>query len=692
MADETVRLVLDVTGVQDIEALKKEMLALTTAMGATDTQLGQVTKAAATTAQAVAQTTQAAQQAAPAVAAVGVAATTTAQAVTQVGQASFQATTAMTGVGTAAVQTTVAVTHAGQAAAQAAAQLNQLGNAAQSAAGGGGGGGAGGGAGGGGAGGGGGRGILNLSYALQDLYQGGFSAILNNIPVLAESFGVAAGTAGALAIAGLAVNEAFKILGPLLKDTKIELKELGEVWEEFITKYVADSGEFERLTNEMKEAATEFGTSMWQTWEQSNDAFDKLLAKGKEWKELQKETAKDRADRNAGEAMLDKIDEGAPEKERGAMYKEYIEGQGGDAARAKQDALAKDMREKARKELVDQEMNALERNGAFKGSTLLGFDVSTMSEDMRRDFARNQIDNRRKSDDAETIDRSKEMAAGTMAAAARGDKKALAQIAAADKEFADYEKEVAADKEAERVHQKWREKRIEREKREMEENDRQKKLAEVGPPEEAFRRNVAGQRQAEEREAERAAEKKKIEQKIETEKNEAKTKARREGLDRFMQQEGLTPEGLFAQQEAAAARMPNNAMRNEARARVAGQQAAELRARMARRGMNEDDVNANIGDIRNAGMQRVPRNRGMRSVAPAAENNRTPAAEKTEENTKEVANAGDKMVRAVAQNGQVTLQKFQQIESTMLELSRMMAQNAGGMVGMPGRQFNAGRR
>lgn len=692
MADETVRLVLDVTGVQDIEALKKEMLALTTAMGATDTQLGQVSKAAATTAQAVAQTTQAAQQAAPAVAAVGVAATTTAQAVTQVGQASFQATTAMTGVGTAAVQTTVAVTHAGQAAAQAAAQLNQLGNAAQNAAGGGGGGGGGAGGGAGGGGRGGGRGILNLSYALQDLYQGGFSAILNNIPMLAESFGVAAGTAGTLAIAGLAVNEAFKILGPLLKDTKIELKELGEVWEEFITKYVADSGEFERLTNEMKEAATEFGTSMWQTWEQSNDAFDKLLAKGKEWKELQKETAKDRADRNAGEAMLDKIDEGAPEKERGAMYKEYIEGQGGDAARAKQDALAKDMREKARKELVDQEMNALERNGAFKGSTLLGFDVSTMSEDMRRDFARNQIDNRRKSDDAETIDRSKEMAAGTMAAAARGDKKALAQIAAADKEFAEYEAEVAADAEAQKVHAKWREKRIEREKREMEENDRQKKLAEVGPPEEAFRRNVAGQRQAEEREAERAAEKKKIEQKIETEKNEAKTKARREGLDRFMQQEGLTPEGLFAQQEAAAARMPNNAMRNEARARVAGQQAAELRARMARRGMNEDDVNANIGDIRNAGMQRVPQRRGMRSVAPAAENNRTPAAEKTEENTKEVANAGDKMVRAVAQNGQVTLQKFQQIESTMLELSRMMAQNAGGMVGMPGRQFNAGRR
>jgi hypothetical protein len=311
---------------------------------------------------------------------------------------------------------------------------------------------------------------------------------------------------------------------------------------------------------------------------------------------------------------------------------------------------------------------------------------------MRRDFARNQIDNRRKSDDAETIDRSKEMAAGTMAAAARGDKKALAQIAAADKEFAEYEAEVAADKEAQEVHAKWREKRIEREKREMEENKEQERLAGIGPPEQAFRNNVAAQRQAEEREAERVAQKKIIDAKVEKEKNEALEEGRRKRLDNFMQQEGLTPEGLAQQQEQAAARMPNGRMRQEARDRVAGAQAAELRARMARRGMDENEQAAGLRDIGNAGRQRVPQRRGMRSVAPSAENNRTPAAEKTEENTKEVANAGDKMVRAVAQNGQVTLQKFQQIESTMLELSRMLAQNAGGQVGMPGRQFNAGRR
>jgi hypothetical protein len=310
----------------------------------------------------------------------------------------------------------------------------------------------------------------------------------------------------------------------------------------------------------------------------------------------------------------------------------------------------------------------------------------------QKSIRRKQLDKTVSTEDEEVIDRSKSMAAGTMAAAARGDKKALAQIAAADKEFAEYEAEVAADAEAQKVHAKWREKRLEREKREMAENKEQERLAGIGPPEQAFRNNVAAQRQAEEREAERVAQKKIIDAKVEKEKNEALEEGRRKRLDNFMQQEGLTPEGLAQQQEQAAARMPNGRMRQEARDRVAGAQAAELRARMARRGMDENEQAAGLRDIGNAGRQRVPQRRGMRSVAPSAENNRTPAAEKTEENTKEVANAGDKMVKAVAQNGQVTLQKFQQIEGTMLELSRMLAQNAGGQVGMPGRQFNAGRR
>jgi hypothetical protein len=675
MADETVRLVLDVTGVQDIEALKKEMLALTTAMGATDASLGKVTTAATTTAQAVGQTTQAATTAAPAVAAVGTAATTTAQAVIQVGQASFQATTAMAGAASAAVQTTVSVTQAGQAASQTAGQLNNLGNAAQNAAGGGGGG----------AGGVAnmlqGRGLMGLSYALQDLYQGGFSAILNNIPMLATGFGLTAGTAGTLAIAGLVVNETFKAMAPLFEDTEGKLNTLSEAWKDFAEGIGAAKTDLELTEIAVKKLAESMGSNWITSLDTVNDKFKEFLKLAKEANELRKEQEKEQADRKSGENLLNDM---GGDKDRGQQYKEYIQGQGEDNARAKQDALAKDMREKARQEIIEDQVSAEEKSGMYAGNAEY--------REYQKSIRRKQLDKTVSTEDEEVIDRSKSMAAGTMAAAARGDKKALAQIAAADKEFAEYEAEVAADAEAQKVHAKWREKRLEREKREMEENKEQERLAGIGPPEQAFRNNVAAQRQAEEREAERVAQKKIIDAKVEKEKNEALEEGRRKRLDNFMQQEGLTPEGLAQQQEQAAARMPNGRMRQEARDRVAGAQAAELRARMARRGMDENEQAAGLRDIGNAGRQRVPQRRGMRSVAPSAENNRTPAGEKTEENTKEVANAGDKMVRAVAQNGQVTLQKFQQIESTMLELSRMLAQNAGGQVGMPGRQFNAGRR
>jgi len=669
MADETVRLVLDVTGVQDIEALKKEMLALTAAMGATDASLGKVSTAATTTAQAVGQTTQAAQTAAPAVAAVGTAATSAAQAVTQVGQASFQATTAMTGTTTAAVQTTVAVTHAGQAAAQAAAQLNNLGNAAQNAAGGG----AGGGAGAGGAGGADplkGRGLMSLSYALQDLYQGGFSAILNNIPMLATQFGLTAGTAGALAIGGLAVNEAFKAMAPLFEDTEGKLNTLSEAWKDFADGIGSAKTDIELTEIAVKALAESIGSNWITSLETVNDKFREFMNLAKEANELRKEQEKDQADRKSGENMLNEMGE---DKDRGKQYKEYIQGQGEDGARARQDALAKDMREKARQEVIEDQVAAEEKAGLYAGN-------AEYRERLKM-IRRNQLDKTVSADDEAVVDRSKSMAAGTMAAAARGDKKALAQIAAADKEFAEYEKEVAADAEAQKVHAKWREKRLEREQRELAENKEQERLASIGPPVQLFRDNVAAEREAAERATEREANKKKVEAEVEKKKNEALEASRTKRLDNFMEQEGLTPQMLLQQQEMAAARMPTQRDRARVRMQVQQQQAAELRARMARRGMDEAEQQAGLRDIGNA-MRPQRGGNGMRSVAPKAVDDGTKAVEQT----------GDKMVQAVVTNGKVTTQKFQQIEATMNELSRMMAQNMAGQVGMPGRQFNAGRR
>ena len=674
MADETVRLVLDVSGVQDIEALKKEMLALTAAMGATDTQLGQVTTAAGQAATAAGGLTTATQQTTQAVNQTGQAVTATTQAVGQMGQAVtttaqgvYQATTAVTQMAGAVGQVTVATT-------QAAGAMNQLGNAATQAAGGGGGGG---GAGGGGAAGANpfqGRGLMSLSYALQDLYQGGFSAILNNIPMLATQFGLTAGTAGVLAIAGLGVNEAFKVMAPLFEDTEEKLAKLSESWKDFAEGMGGAKNDLELTEIAVKALAESMGSNWITSLDTVNDKFKEFMKLAKEANELRKEQEKDQADRKSGENLLNDM---AADKDRGKEYKEYIQGQGEDNARAKQDALARDMREKARQEVIEDQVAAEEKAGMYAGNAEY--------REYQKSIRRKQLGQTVSTEDEAVVDRSESMAAGTMAAAARGDKKALAQIAAADKEFAEYEAEVAADKEAQKVHAKWREQRIEREKREMEENRRQKAMAEVGPPEEAFRRNIAAQREKEEREAQQAIDKKKAEDKVETAKNEALTKARRQNLDRFMQDEGLTPEGLFRQQEEAARRMPNRQLKDAARDQVAQRQAAFMRERMARRGMNEDEINANFGDIRQVGRQRVPEQRGMRSVQPQAE-------KAVEDGTKEVAQSGDKMVQAVVVNGRVTAQKFRQIEQSLAQLSGMIARDMAGQVGGAGRQFNAGRR
>jgi hypothetical protein len=513
---------------------------------------------------------------------------------------------------------------------------------------------------------------MSLSYALQDLYQGGFSAILNNIPMLATQFGLTAGTAGILAIAGLAVNEAFKVMAPLFEDTEEKLAKLSESWKDFAEGMGGAKNDLESTEIALKSLAESMGSN-WIIWVDTlNDKFKEFMKLAKEADQLRKEQEKEQADRKSGENLLNDM---GGDKDRGQQYKEYIQGQGEDNARAKQDALAKDLRDKAKREVIEDQVSAEERAGIYAGNAEY--------REYQKSIRRKQLDKSVSTEDESVIDRSKSMAAGMMAAAARGDKKALAQIAAADKEFAEYEAEVKADKEAQEVHAKWREKRLEREKQELEDAKEQKRLASIGPPEEAFRNNIAAERLAKEREEKREADKKIADAKVEKDKNEALEAGRMKRLDNFMRQENLSPEMLLQQQQAAAARMPTQRDRARAMMQVQQQQEAELRARMERRGMDGGEINAGLRDIGNA--MRPPRGgNGLRNVAPAAE--------KAEKEAKEVQEAGDKMVRAVAQNGQVTLQKFRQIEGTMLELSRMMAQNMAGQVAAPARQFNVQRR
>lgn len=121
--------------------------------------------------------------------------------------------------------------------------------------------------------------------------------------------------------------------------------------------------------------------------------------------------------------------------------------------------------------------------------------------------------------------------------------------------------------------------------------------------------------------------------------------------DQVMERNGMTPEGLAMQRQNAGVGATAAANRN--RTGMANNQQQQMEAEFRRQGMT---------------------------------------AEEAKKTTQEVMKAGDNIVRTMIQNGQLTLNRFKQIEMTQNELARMMAQQAAGQVGMPGRQFNAGRR
>ena len=172
-----------------------------------------------------------------------------------------------------------------------------------------------------------------------------------------------------------------------------------------------------------------------------------------------------------------------------------------------------------------------------------------------------------------------------------------------------------------------------------EEADEVKRLAKVKEAEAAAKRAA--------KEAEDAAKKVAKEQEDAVKAEEQRVKIR----DQVMARNGMTPEGLAAQRQNAGVGATAAANRN--RAAMSNDQQRQMEAEFRRQGMT---------------------------------------AKEAEKTTKEVMQAGDKMIAAMMKNGQVTLNRFRQLELTISGISRMMAEQAQGQVGMPGRQFNAGRR
>lgn len=93
-----------------------------------------------------------------------------------------------------------------------------------------------------------GRQMLFVSYAMQDFYQGGFAATLNNIPQLAMAFDVQAKYVGAVAIAGLAADAAFKVLAPTLRDLGRDLNIIQDPAKTFVVTVDQMKAKVEALT------------------------------------------------------------------------------------------------------------------------------------------------------------------------------------------------------------------------------------------------------------------------------------------------------------------------------------------------------------------------------------------------------------------------------------------------------------
>ena len=529
----------------------------------------------------------------------------------------------------------------------------------------------------------GGRGISGLAYALQDFQAAGFSAVLNNVQQLATGLGLGAGVAGAAQIAGVAMvqfgSSILKALEPSngLKDTQKELgtnmkknqeivDDLGKKIEELGKKARKTAEDFavlagkqadhKRMSEELKamsaaEAAARDAENA-KTPEEKADVDEmtgagKTALTGKKFTDAQAAMAAE-AGRKAEEQI--KNDRMGSELERLQFW----------AKKAGVDVTGKTeaeiRRENASKfDVVDPETNRVISKGTED-------DVTSAAK--RVSMNNNEFQNARLAAARAKAEAESRRLLGIVTGGAKSPEEFMEaynqlppavqamileqQTSAREKEFEsqvgapaapgslrggsrqDFQRRMAAAKQDRADVQ---------ETFDREEADEVKRLAKVKEAEAAAKRAA--------KEAEDAAKKVAKEQEDAVKAEEQRVKLR----DQVMARNGMTPEGLAVQRQNAGVGATAAANRN--RAAMGNDQQRQMEAEFRRQGMT---------------------------------------AKEAEKTTKEVMQAGDKMIAAMMKNGQVTLNRFKQLELTISGISRMMAEQAQGQVGMPGRQFNAGRR
>lgn len=314
-----------------------------------------------------------------------------------------------------------------------------------------------------------GRGILQMSWALQDLVQGGFPAILNNVDGIARAFGVAAGTAGTLAMAFLAIDQAVKILGPLFESTDKPLKKLSETFNDFFDGVGKGKVDLEKLANEMKKTADSIGTGFFESIDSVIKRLDELAAKQREAKQLNEELDQDAADRKAGRQAVNEL--AGKDAETGGMFSEFFKGQLDSGRTGILEKIARDRTQKAFNELVDEQVAAMERAG-LQGELQIGLARLNITEALKKNPVAVQK-------------RAEEIAAGDISRGMRGDKVALDNLKANIPEFDQFLKDIESDTNFDRGNARAASRAAARRREEAEVGRRQNA---IGPNREMFNR------------------------------------------------------------------------------------------------------------------------------------------------------------------------------------------------------------
>lgn len=307
-----------------------------------------------------------------------------------------------------------------------------------------------------------GRGILEASYLIDDL-QYGFRGIVNNVPRIAQAFGLASAAVGGVGIAVVAANQVINILWKLLPEGEKPLESLKTKLADFAQGMGASKAEVEKLSNEIEKMATKAVPGLFTSLDTSLKKINELIKAQKDLEALKKEEEEKRAAAEAERQNREK--RAAADQERADPTKAFLEGLLPDQEQALADKLKRDQLQKGRNDAVAEQLAALDRGGAFADATVFGMAIPFLNrggtalrgteraeqrKKMREDEARKKLQAQITEQSPEAAAFAGQRADEIIAKARSGDRQAITILQGISPELADFIKQEEADKEFDR--------------------------------------------------------------------------------------------------------------------------------------------------------------------------------------------------------------------------------------------------